>query len=345
MKLIDLVFKISIHAPAKGATRVEDLHAADVKFQSTLPRRERPPRSGYRRHDPNFNPRSREGSDPISSPVFFLKIFQSTLPRRERLSPINHGRGSCGFQSTLPRRERRLCCGYYIEHIYFNPRSREGSDYNFFERVCDIFHFNPRSREGSDGDRPERCEPTDNFNPRSREGSDQDQRMTEVQEIYISIHAPAKGATESDRSCWGLTEFQSTLPRRERRIPKATKYGFNNISIHAPAKGATQRDLLISHCSVFQSTLPRRERLYHIPIVPGKQRFQSTLPRRERPPDPSLSDQDPHFNPRSREGSDPAETLKAWGEDISIHAPAKGATAFINIFSLAVRLFFISSHQ
>ncbi len=30
---------------------------------------------------------------------------------------------------------------------------------------------------------------------------------------------------------------------------------------------------------------------------------------------------------------------------ISIHAPAKGATAFINIFSLAVRLFFISSHQ
>ena len=32
-------------------------------------------------------------------------------------------------------------------------------------------------------------------------------------------------------------------------------------------------------------------------------------------------------------------------EWISIHAPAKGATAFINIFSLAVRLFFISSHQ
>ena len=52
-----------------------------------------------------------------------------------------------------------------------------------------------------------------------------------------------------------------------------------------------------------------------------------------------------NFNPRSREGSDAIDEGFADELMISIHAPAKGATAFINIFSLAVRLFFISSHQ
>ena len=33
---------ISIHAPAKGATRCRASAAASVRFQSTLPRRERP---------------------------------------------------------------------------------------------------------------------------------------------------------------------------------------------------------------------------------------------------------------------------------------------------------------
>lgn len=42
----------------------------------------------------------------------------------------------------------------------------------------------------------------------------------------------------------------------------------------------------------------------------------------------------------------PENTFMVYDDSIiSIHAPAKGATAFINIFSLAVRLFFISSHQ
>ena len=46
-----------------------------------------------------------------------------------------------------------------------------------------------------------------------------------------------------------------------------------------------------------------------------------------------------HFNPRSREGSDCVRAKNQHIVHISIHAPAKGATAFINIFSLTVRLF------
>ena len=46
-----------------------------------------------------------------------------------------------------------------------------------------------------------------------------------------------------------------------------------------------------------------------------------------------------NFNPRSREGSDIYINDRVLLILISIHAPAKGATAFINIFSLTVRLF------
>ena len=98
------------------------------KFQSTLPRRERPAPDPDRRLHKNFNPRSHEGSDGRSTRCeHSIKIsihaptkgatsvltrlhahpsFQSTLPRRERpyipgicLFPLL-------FQSTLPRRER-----------------------------------------------------------------------------------------------------------------------------------------------------------------------------------------------------------------------------------------------
>ena len=56
------------------------------------------------------------------------------------------------------------------------------------------------------------------FNPRSREGSDVVQEVCYLLIIQISIHAPAKGAT----NC-------SICPLR-----------YKGISIHAPAKGATE---------------------------------------------------------------------------------------------------------
>ena len=98
--------------------------------------------------------------------------------------------------------------------------------------------------------------------------------------------------------------------------------------------------------SGFQSTLPRRERrhhlrrrgiLYHISIhAPAKGAtnggwdFARLLVISIHAPAKGATQ-------RGHGGRERAT--------ISIHAPAKGATAFINIFSLAVRLFFISSHQ
>ena len=125
-------FRISIHAPAKGAT-ICILFSSNVllKFQSTLPRRERHwqlhPSHFYvviSIHAPakgatlfvalflgsllDFNPRSREGSDGFT---------------------INHTSPVFKFQSTLPRRERRRRSKKTMNVMKdFNPRSREGSD-------------------------------------------------------------------------------------------------------------------------------------------------------------------------------------------------------------------------
>ena len=123
---------ISIHAPAKGATLYPSIFLLSTwKFQSTLPRRERPVIvSCTIKRLSNFNPRSREGSD-----LFFMLIYSDLLdfnPRSREGSDykffwkfsVSFGisihapakGATCtlvsivvarSFQSTLPRRERR----------------------------------------------------------------------------------------------------------------------------------------------------------------------------------------------------------------------------------------------
>ena len=59
--------EISIHAPARGATvSVEGVYPSGG-FQSTLPRGERQIFSGCKSVRVHFNPRSREGSDQSST--------------------------------------------------------------------------------------------------------------------------------------------------------------------------------------------------------------------------------------------------------------------------------------
>ena len=78
-------------------------------------------------------------------------------------------------------------------------------------------NFNPRSREGSDGLLIDPDEYLINFNPRSREGSDFCGYFSSIQDEVISIHAPARGATQMVYNRIRNQIFQSTLPRGERR--------------------------------------------------------------------------------------------------------------------------------
>ena len=103
--------RISIHAPARGATSVKPNAFAIAPFQPTLPQGERldvrpcqkscthisihaPARGATQLYRPfpgqefHFNPRSRKGSDPTLPPIPRAGVsFQSTLPQGERLVP------------------------------------------------------------------------------------------------------------------------------------------------------------------------------------------------------------------------------------------------------------------
>ena len=209
------------------------------------------------------------------------------------------------FQSTLPRRERpsARCCAVNIELFQSTLPRRER------QRACTSY---PSAR------------PFQSTLPRR-------ERHTMPSAVL------------------SFSGFQSTLPRRERQrrcSHDALRFYFNPrsregsdavgrqgaihhaISIHAPAKGATIRPTTIAIIPLlFQSTLPRRERRRGLPHELINWLFQSTLPRRERQDEVKFQNRTVyHFNPRSREGSDKAGLTQQQIADISIHAPAKGAT-------------------
>ena len=81
--------------------------------------------------------------------------------------------------------------------MHFNPRTREGCDV-----IKEVWHtstasyFNPRTREGCDSAPQETWgSANDYFNPRTREGCDMGKLRENNGDIWISIHAPVKGAT------------------------------------------------------------------------------------------------------------------------------------------------------
>ena len=164
--------RVSIHAPAWGAT-LHVLYSNFVSmFQSTLPRGERlsrlsPPPTvglfqstlprGERRGD-DCGRRHAEVS--IHAPAWGatkrirwrrnMFWFQSTLPRGERPFQILGSQRGFLFQSTLPRGERHRYTGRGLPAYCFNPRSRVGSDSEKPLRLHGPAGFNPRSRVGSD---------------------------------------------------------------------------------------------------------------------------------------------------------------------------------------------------
>ena len=76
-------------------------------------------------------------------------------------------------------------------------------------------------------------------------------------EIYISIHAPTRGATVTMLPRLLVARFQSTLPREERLIRILPCRQGNSISIHAPTRGATgqtPRMPLVSFISIHAPT-------------------------------------------------------------------------------------------
>ena len=108
-------------------------------------------------------------------------------------------------------------------------------------------------------------------------------------------------------------------------------HGYRNeeyVSIHAPAWGATASLINAGMAMGFQSTLPRGERLHPYGDRPQNEVFQSTLPRGERPPvsTPAFMSFDVSIHAPAW-GATVSERPKGTLSKVSIHAPAWGATA------------------
>ena len=255
--------EVSIHAPAWGATSTMAVPIVSFTlFQSTRPHGARRTASTSTSGWPSFNPRARMGRDQTA---FFLRIIYN----------VSIHAPAWGATPIVVA----------IEYPTggFNPRARMGRDgvlsYVKLFTLC----FNPRARMGRDGWRfvfRNRLKPS--FNPRARMGRDI-AMLKERLQSYVSIHAPA----------WGATKVYSS------------KEEAKEVSIHAPAWGATRVLVTLGRFfCVFQSTRPHGARLTVVTLVVSNIRFQSTRPHGARRFYLWISSTLLCFNPRARMGRD-----------------------------------------
>ena len=149
-------------------------------------------------HHPRFNPRARVGRDTASTTTAYgSRLFQSTRPRGAR-------------------RWRR--CAPNIRKFVSIHAPAWGATLRFDCGVAFYSCFNPRARVGRDDAVLKASRTLVGFNPRARVGRDALASGRGALRKYVSIHAPAWGATY-----------------RGRRLPPNQI----QVSIHAPAWGAT----------------------------------------------------------------------------------------------------------
>ena len=189
----------------------------------------------------------------------------------------------------------------------FDPRSRTGSDRWVLNVGMSGNRFDPRSRTGSDRIDIRALTASVRFDPRSRTGSDSDACHFSDSRA-VSIHAPARGAT----CARSLDEFL-----------------LQDVSIHAPARGATRMPpLLFAKTRQFRSTLPHGERRKLRRPIPKVLAFRSTLPHGER-----LEAFENYINQDEFRSTLPhgerhrPSFARREMNAVSIHAPARGATA------------------
>ena len=169
---------VSIHAPARGATRM----------------------AGHQSHDAgSFNPRTREGCDKRPGETFSLygRCFNPRTREgcdRETFSPLPP------VWSFNPRTRE----GCDVRHNWFH----------YCQRRFQSTH--PRGVRPAQTNPPVKQKAS--FNPRTREGCDEVVVMLYIFDSTVSIHAPARGATTPGNiNDPNVTLFQSTHPRGVRR--------------------------------------------------------------------------------------------------------------------------------
>ena len=211
--------------------------------------------------------------------------FQSTLPARAATRGTDPSIGSIAVSIHAARAGSDACCApSFAPATSFNPRCPRGQRRCTSNFVLDAEHVSIHAaRAGSD--------------PRSpREAALAD---------AVSIHAPARGATDGAVRYWHEQAFQSTLPRGERHYRIGRDGACQRVSIHAARAGSDQLEPLATTMPAqFQSTLPRGQRRCGYRCSRSTC-FNPRCPRGERPEHLSQTLRSLSFNPRSPRGQRP----------------------------------------
>ena len=279
--------RVSIHAPARGATRGSNPCRGRGPCFNPRAREGRDCHSVERPHPSwSFNPRAREGRDARMTRVNYTREgFQSTRPR--------------GARPGWPERDYSAAHG-------FNPRAREGRDARVERHppVVDVSIHAP-ARGATLRDR-RLCDVADVSIHAPARGATVYQEST-MPVIFVFQSTRPRGARQDQAYAWmQIHMFQSTRPRGARRRP------WNRAGCRWPCfnpraregRDSSPRSSLDASLS-FQSTRPRGARQDPADSFPLDAVFQSTRPRGARPRGPCRCER--------RRG-------------VSIHAPARGAT-------------------
>ena len=304
---------VSIHAPARGATTSPARPAAS----STC-----------------FNPRARAGRDSVALSIHDpIVLFQSTRPRGARPG-ADRQRGGRHRQVSIHAPARGATGTATVTAtttVGFNPRARAGRDLRFFRLI-------PREEHVSIHAPARGATPV---------------LSSIVHELQVSIHAPARGATRHEspderrgrvsihapargatRACWGpSTRMNRFNPRaragRDRTVGEPRDRPIQ-VSIHAPARGATIPAITpMNIVAWFQSTRPRGARRPR--RWPGRTEAACFNPRARAGRDVKAGDAAVGIvlfqSTRPRGARPGGRRARSVLKRVSIHAPARGATA------------------
>jgi len=185
----------------------------------------------------------------------------------------------------------------------FNPRPRTRGDVSAGTSRSRALCFNPRPRTRGDQSPSIRRILIRRFNPRPRTRGDVGDIDGDARSD-VSIHAPARGATQAAGDVAYFDGFQSTPPHEGRLV---------SVVGTAPA-------------GVFQSTPPHEGRRDPGGAVRSLSLFQSTPPHEGRLGVERDANSGGGFNPRPRTRGDERFLAGRLPQGVSIHAPARGAT-------------------
>ena len=216
-KRVVQAFRVSIHAPAWGATELPKLNRDFIVVSI---------------HAPAW------GATPLDAPSANWFTFQFTLPHGERHAKRTISPRLVLFQFTLPHGERLSTTLETLLVVSFNSRSRMGSDRPTrpSDPSCRVSIHAPAW--GATSQRPrDRGHTAFQFTlPHGERPVVDDAPESEVQ---VSIHAPAWGATSapSPKSLPKSVSIHAPAWGATRRCQLSD--GQLLVSIHAPAWGAT----------------------------------------------------------------------------------------------------------